>query len=216
MMRTCWKGALLAVVASAGVAWGQPVLRPGGELPPAERTVTIQQKDGLPEPCRLLKTWTTTDGRSAHVLQSLDTDEMLTVVEKGGAKGSAAQVGVRIYRWGNATLPPEGSPAPPADGGIRKAAFTTEATPPHRAGDLPRLPPVTVTADLACAAPIAASTCSSGGCDKSHCGYVHHYEKPPSLHFVPGDCLPVCAPTHAPNYGYYQTQWHPFPTAEVP
>jgi hypothetical protein len=200
MKRSSWAGALLAVAASAGVAWGQP----------AATTVTIQQKDGLPEPCSIVKTWKTADGRPAFLMRSLDTDEMLTVVQRGGAKGDP-KLGVSIYRWGNASVPPDGSPAPPADSGIRQASFTTEA--PHRLGDLPRV----AAADTSCAAPAPAAahaaSCPAGGCDKGGCAYVHHYEKPSTITFKPGDCLPVCAPTHAPNYGYYPTQWRPFPGA---
>src|SRR4051794_13655248 len=98
MMCANWKAALLAAVGSAGVAWGQS----------AGHTVTVRQKNGLPEPCSVLKAWKTSDGRSAYLLQSLDTEELLTAVQSRGAKGGGSQVGVGIYRWGNATEPPEG------------------------------------------------------------------------------------------------------------
>jgi hypothetical protein len=201
MMRASWKGALLAVAASAGVAWGQS----------AGDTVTLHQKDGLPEPCSVLKTWKTADGRSAALLQSLDTDELLTVVRKRGGKGES-QVGVGIFRWGNATVPPEGSPAPPPDSGVRQASFKTEA-PPHRLGDLPQMVQA-ACAELVPAAVAHPASCATGSCDKTHCTAVHHFEKPAPVRFVPGDCLPVCAPLHAPDYGYHPTQWRPFPAAQ--
>ncbi len=227
MMRAIWKGALLAVVASAGVAWGQPVLLPGAGAQPRERTVTLQQKDGLPEPCRVLKTWTTPEGRTAYLLQSLDTGEMLTVVQKGSAKGGAAQVGATIYRWSNGIVPPKGSPSPPPDGGIRQAAYTTEAPPPLRPIVLPRVATVSVMADVSSAPPapvavaavpveaaVPAVSCASGGCDKARWSFVHRFEKPPSIAFLPGNSLPVCAPEHAPNYGFYRTQWRPWPVGD--
>lgn len=211
MMRICWKGALLAVVASAGAAWGQPALPKPAKSSPAEPTVTIQQKDGLPEPCRLLKTWKTKDGQSAYLLRTIDTDELMTVVQKEWAKGNGHEVGVRIYRWGNRTVAPEGSPVPPPDRVIRQASYTTEPS-SRRPGELPHLTQVSACADVP---PSPASSCSPGGCDKSHCNYMHHYETVPSIRFVPGDCVPVCPPTHAPNFGYYPTQWHPFGAAPV-
>jgi hypothetical protein len=220
MMRTSWKGALLAVVASAGVAWGEPVLLAPGKTSPTERTVSIQQKDCLPESCRLLKTWKTADGPTANLLRTLDTDEMLTAVQKEGTKGNSNQVGVRIYRWGNRTVAPEGAPIPPADPiAIRQTTFTTEQPTPHRAGELPHLTKVSASVDLPPAPPLSCvpnytPSCSSGACDKSHCDYVHHYETVPSIRFVPGECVPVCPPTHAPNFGYFQTQWHPFGAAQ--
>jgi hypothetical protein len=215
MMRASWEGALLVAVASAGVAWGQPVLQPAGGAQARERTVTIQEKAGLPEPCRVLKTWTTAEGRSAYLLQSLDTDEKLTVVQKGNAKGSTGQVGASIYRWGNRKVPPDGSPIPPPDGSIRQVVHTTEAAPPRRLGDLPRVTPVSVTADVSCASPAPvvahAPRCATDNCDKAGCKYVHHYEKPATIYFLPGKCVPVCPPDHAPNYGYYPPQWHAWP-----
>ena len=37
-----------------------------------------------------------------------------------------------------------------------------------------------------------------------------YLESPATLLFKSGNCLPVCAPEHSPNYGYYQTQWRPW------
>jgi hypothetical protein len=197
MRHASWAGAVLAVVASAGVVWGQAV----------DSTVTIQQSDGLPEPCRVVKAWTTKDGQSACLLQSLDTDEMLTVVQKGAAAKGNSQVGVGIYRWGNSMVPPDGSPVPPTDSGVKQVCHTTTVPSRH----LPDLSWLTshVTAHPA--------SCPSGGCEKSHCAVVHQYEKPTTVYFRPGECVPVSSPTHAPNYGYYATQWRPFPAGgELP
>jgi hypothetical protein len=62
-----------------------------------------------------------------------------------------------------------------------------------------------------------APDCAAGNCEngQGHCSYVHHYEQPPKLYFVPGGCLPVCTPDHCPTYGYYPTQWQRWPGAEA-
>lgn len=267
MIRASWKGALLAALASAGVAWGQSPSLPTRAARPAEKVVTVQEKDGLPEPCRLLKTWTTDDGRKAFLLEVLDSGERLTVVQKGGARPGSNQVGATIYRWGNGDAPPKGSPVPPPEGAVCQVAHATEAPEPRPPAGTPRPAPapavggilpatlaaaaadrlhrVTHTAEapelrppaaplfgdmaprpapgprFAEPAPSAAPAvtaapavgCARGDCEKGqgHCGYVHHYEKPPHLYFVPGGCLPVCTPEHCPTYGYYPTQWHPWP-----
>jgi hypothetical protein len=211
MTRAIWQGVVLAAVTSAGVAWGQTAPPPA-----ASQVVTLQSKGGLPEQCRVLKTWTTAKGQDAYLLQSLDCDETLTVVHTGGAGGG--QVGVQIYRWANSIMPPPGSPVPPPDDGaaLRQASHVTTAPEPLMA-------PLPITVPEA-PAPIEAGPmaipCAPRACekDRSHCGYVHRYEKPPSLTFRPGGCLPVCAPDHCPNYGYHETRWRPWPgvTEAVP
>jgi hypothetical protein len=202
MNRASWKGALLAGLASAGIAWGQPPAVPGSGARPAERVVTLRQSDGLPESCRLLKAWTTDDGRKAWLVQSVDTDMRLTVVQKArGPVAARADVGVSIYPWGNSDVPPEGSPVPPPGGDIVPAAYTTEA-PAVVGRHAPQMPVVS-----------SAAGCAPGHRDKcaAPCDQVHHYEQPPTLHFVCGGCLPVCGPEHSATYGYYPTQWRPYP-----
>jgi hypothetical protein len=208
MIRTSWKVALLAGLASAGVAWAQPPANA------AERIVTIRQSDGLPESCRLKKAWTTDDGRKAWLLQAVGSDMLLTVVEKARGPAGAKVVGVSIYPWGNDGVPPKGSPVPPRDAGILPATYTTEAAAP------PRPAAAVISASYQAQATVVspAAGCAPGHCDKgtAHCDYVHHSEQPPSLHFVCGGCLPVCSPEHSATYGYYPTQWRPYPgCAEV-
>jgi hypothetical protein len=219
MMRGSCKGALLAALASAGIAWGQSSsLPPRAPAPPAERVVTVQQKDSLPEQCQVLKTWTTKERHKAFLLRSLANDEMLTVVQTDGRPGDR-QVGVRIYRWGNSKVPPEGTPAPPGDDGIRQAALAVEAAAPAPQ-PLPAVPPAAATAidvGASCSGPDAVG-CPSGSCGKglAPCCYVHRYEQTPTIVFKAGACLPVCAPEGCPSYGYYPTQWRPWPGAVEP
>jgi hypothetical protein len=212
MTRASWKGALLAGLASAGIAWAEPA-PPGGAARPAERTVTIRQTDGIPESCRLLKAWTTADGHKAWLLQSVESDMLLTVVEKARGPASARNVGVSIYRWGNSSTPPEGSPLPPLDNPpIRQAAYTPEAPEPPR----PAAPVLSTPRPTSALVIAPAADCAPGHCDKAPCDQVHHFERPPSLHFVPGGCLPVFNPEHSTTYGYYPTQWHPYPGCAEP
>jgi len=214
---TCarWKGALLAALASAGVAWGQSAAHPSAATQPAPRIVTVQEKAGLPERCRVLKTWTTEKGQTACLLETVDTEELLTVVQTAVASRGAKQVAVQIYRWSNSRWPPEGSPFPPPDAPVRQVSHVTESPGP----DLTPVPVSVTTVPPATpseTSPIPA--CASGSCgkDNAHCCQVHHYEKPPSLYFVPGACAPVCTPDCLPGYGYYPTQWSRWPGGEAP
>jgi hypothetical protein len=204
MTRAIWQGVVLAAVASAGVAWGQTAPPPA-----ASQVVTLQSKGGLPEQCRVLKIWTTAKGQNAYLLHSLDCDETLTVVRTGSA--GDGQASVQIYRWANSIMPPPGSPVPPPDDGaaLRQTSHVTAAPEPRMAPLPTTLPAEPVPVE---AGPVTV-TCAPGACDKekAHCGYVHRYEKPPSLTFRPGGCLPVCAPDHCPDYGYHETHWRPWP-----
>ncbi len=212
MIRASWKGALLAAAASAGVSWGGPPTAPAGTAPQFGSLVSIREKGGLPEECRVLRTWTTDKGQHAYLLQTLGSDELLTVVQTVGSGPGAAPVGVQIYRWGNSIVPPPGSPEPPseADSGVRQASHTVAAPEPAPM-PVPAAvtvgPPVPVPAP---AEPPPAVGCPSGACEKDKAppgGYVHHYETPPPLRFVPGKSVPVASPDHLHGYGYYQTQW---------
>lgn len=208
MIRASWMAALFGALASAGVAWPEPPARP------AERIVTVRQSDSLPESCRIKKAWTTAGGHRAWLVQSLASDMLLTVVAKDRGPAGAKLVGVLIYPWGNDSAPPKGSPAPPPDEDILLTAFTKEVPRPQ----LPAAP--VVPASHVAPAPVVtpAAGCATGHCDTAGppCDAVHRCEMPPTLHFVQGGCLPVCGPEHSANYGYYPTQWRPYPRpAEV-
>jgi hypothetical protein len=137
MIRSYCKGALLAAAASAGVAWGQSAPMPATVAAPAEQVVTIREKDGVAEPCLILKTWMTPQGKAAYLLQCVDTQEKITVVQNAASRAGATDVGVSIYRWGNWDRPPHGSPVPPADEEIRQVGHS-EAPPARRPHGLAR------------------------------------------------------------------------------
>ena len=112
MIRAIWKVALLAVVTSAGVALGQTAPHATRAARPADKIVTLQEKGGLPEKCRVLKTWTTDAGHKASLLQTLDSDEMVTVVQTTAARPGSRQVGASIYRWATASRRRKAHPFP--------------------------------------------------------------------------------------------------------
>lgn len=61
-------------------------------------------------------------------------------------------------------------------------------------------------------APGNISTGDCGRC-KQHCPppYRHCMEGPPRLHYRRGCPSPVCNPCTAPNWGYFQPCWNPYP-----
>src|SRR2546428_511452 len=114
MVRSYWKRTLVTSLAWAGLAWGQqPVSSPpkaptSAPAEQSERTLTVQETGKAPLKCKILKTWRTTTGATAHQVQALATGEMITIVETGTAApltsqgpGSRLQaVSTRIYHWG--------------------------------------------------------------------------------------------------------------------
>lgn len=60
----------------------------------------------------------------------------------------------------------------------------------------------------------SCSTCGGHGlCPRQHCPppYKHCMEGPPRLRFRKGCPAPVCSPCDAPNWGYFQPCWNPWP-----
>src|SRR5262249_24479512 len=111
MVRSNWRKALLVLLASTGLVWGQPAA-----APPAKH-LTVREADQPPLKCEILKSWTTPDGAKAFQVQSVDTGEIITVVEsapaaRGGGHDRSAVT--RIYHWGKNKTPPAGTPMPPA------------------------------------------------------------------------------------------------------
>ena len=146
---------------------------------------------------------------------------------------------VQVYHWGSSDVPPFGAPMPPASG-IRQASQnsldnslpqplprgTASSVPGPAAPSLPSsLPSVSSSAGAAVpveqhlAGPGCTLVGSQGVVPCGSCRLEHYSEKPPRIDFKPGGCLPVSAPSELPPYGYYQTQWHPYPgpvRVEVP
>jgi hypothetical protein len=216
MVSTAWKAALLAVLSTAGLAWGQSPPAPRSAPNSAERVISLCENGGPELKCRMLGKWTTAEGRAALLLEDVGSGERLTVVRYGG---SAATQSVRIWHWGNDPTPPEDSPTPPnfaKDQGIRRTQHTTDVPPPIGTSNTPIIP------DLSSARPpmphqVAEPAACSDNKSTAGCNtYVHCSERPPSVYFKAGTCVPVVAPYHAPNYGYYATQWRAWPGAEGP
>jgi hypothetical protein len=188
-----------AALAPSAVAWGQDASPP--------RIVSVQQKGGLPEGCRILKTWTTERGQQAHLLEKIDSEEWLTVVQTTPLKPGSSQVTAQIYRWGNRRQPPEGSPVPPPEPTLHPVVHVSESPEPQGT-------PMPLTgADIPSNPGCAVSICGNDG---PHCCHVYHYERPPRVQFRPGACQPIGTPNCVPSFGYYPTQWSRWPGAALP
>lgn len=127
-----WRGAFVVVLFWSGLAWTQtptPRSPDGG----GERIMVVHE-NGKSTRCRVMESWQLPDGRIAHLLQALETGEMITIVDERacepGAKGLKA-VPKRIFAWGiGQRTPPKDAPLPPQlrhDSGI---VIKNEAPPP--------------------------------------------------------------------------------------
>src|SRR6516225_3758427 len=108
MIRARWKATLCAVLLSGGIAAAQASAQTGRPAQPEKKLVTVQQGQGAAESCRLLKTWTTDDGRRAWLLRSVENNTLLTVVEAARGPADATLVGISIFRWSDPGAPPKG------------------------------------------------------------------------------------------------------------
>ncbi|MBL8795709.1 MAG: hypothetical protein JNM56_17520, partial [Planctomycetia bacterium] len=152
MVRTCWQGTLVALSWSALVWGQPPLLPPAastnsseiltpvpavsaeplkhmpaitgvdGQPAAAERIITIQEPGKPPMQCRVLREWKMSDGNLAREVQSLETGEILTLVDGGSLEDAPEgtpfirqQGGLasRIIRWGRDRERPAFAPAPP-------------------------------------------------------------------------------------------------------
>ena len=111
-----WRGAMVVLLFWSGLAWTQtPAPRSTPEL--AERIMVVHE-NGKSTRCRVMETWQLPDGRVAHLLQSLDSGEMITIVDEAGPTSETIKnpraVPKRIFTWGQGRRsPPDGSPIPP-------------------------------------------------------------------------------------------------------
>lgn len=114
MARSYWKKTLVTSLTWAGLAWAQqPSTVPTDTAAkPAERHLTIQEPGRPSQKCRLVQAFRTSDGMKAYQVQSLETGEMLTVVQSAPQTTGGA-VSMKIYHWGSQNTPPAGSPVPP-------------------------------------------------------------------------------------------------------
>jgi hypothetical protein len=84
---------MLALLFWSGLAWTQtPAQRPAGEV--AERIMVVHE-NGKSIRCRVMETWQLPDGRVAHLLQALETGEMITIVDEAAGTASAVPLTIR-------------------------------------------------------------------------------------------------------------------------
>src|SRR5262249_48942992 len=133
-----WERGLVGALACAGLAWPLRAAPPA-QAPVAaeqgERTMIVQDMGRPGQKCRVLRSWRTKDGIQCYEVQSLETDEFMTVVESGppttlpGSKpGTRVQMrATKIYHWGRSNAPPPGTPAPPGYVNEAPAAVTQTA-----------------------------------------------------------------------------------------
>ncbi|MBI1831611.1 MAG: HEAT repeat domain-containing protein [Planctomycetes bacterium] len=128
-----WRGAMLVMLFWAGLAWTQTPA-PAPVVDPADRIVTVHE-NGKSTRCRILETWRLPDGRTAQLLEALETGERITIVDEPGVNVGVVPnpraVPKRIFMWGEGRrTPPENSPLPPhlrIDSG---KVFKNDALPP--------------------------------------------------------------------------------------
>ena len=118
-----WRGAAVVMLAWVGLASGQTPA-PTSSKRPGESIMTVHE-NGKSLRCRVLSSWRMSDGSKAYQLQSIDTGEMITIVEDGPATtlqepllgGKVKSLPMRIFHWGMRNrMPPRGVPMPPTGG----------------------------------------------------------------------------------------------------
>ena len=146
-----WRGAMLVLLFWTGLAWTQTP-GPGPNPDPLDKIMVVTEGDGKKTRCRVMETWQLPDGRVAHLLQAIESGEMITIVDERGPGAEPIQnpraMAKRIFTWGQGRrLPPEGSPIPPhlrIDSGV---IVKNEMPPPMDA--IPEPGPVIVNRDQA-------------------------------------------------------------------
>lgn len=143
MVRSIWKRALVTSVAWTSLAWAQqPMPSSGPAAKPVQTTgqyFTVQEPGKAGQKCKVLKTWKTPEGKTAYQVQTVDTGEMMTIVETGvgttsPSSGNGPQVqavATRIFHWGSDRTPPAGTPMPPAEY-VQSVPITTPRSEPAR------------------------------------------------------------------------------------
>jgi hypothetical protein len=206
---------------------------PGEPLPEplwfgAKKIVMVQENDGSSQKCRLIRSWIAPAGTRVYQVQSLQTQEMLTIVEKQPSSDLEGRpASMQIYHWGQNNSPPPGAPMPPSSGirQVSQTGFEDSPTPPVTGESplgssrlsvpapatpvqLPVIPLVQVEWKSVGTVCTAQTACPRGA---GSCRLLHYFEKPPVLDFKPGRCFPVCSPCQMPSFGYYPTRWRPWP-----
>jgi len=75
---------------------------------------TVDEPNKPPVKCRVMAEWKTPEGHKAAQLQSVESGEIMTMVEIAPVAGAAnAKCTASLYHWGKSTTPPPGVPVPP-------------------------------------------------------------------------------------------------------
>jgi hypothetical protein len=114
---------VVGVLTLTGLAWSQSARE--------ERIVTVQELGKPAQKCRVLKTWTDKNGTKLCQVQSLSTNEMMTLEESGVttnqpvAGTSVKARTTRIFHWGrDHTTPALGIPQAPPNATVISAPAT--------------------------------------------------------------------------------------------
>src|SRR5262249_60916560 len=82
MVRSIWKGTLLTALSWAGFAWAEPKLSPLPASSPYNAATLTVCEPGMPEQqCEILKAWKDAHGRQNYQVRSLQTGEIMTIVD---------------------------------------------------------------------------------------------------------------------------------------
>jgi hypothetical protein len=75
------------------------------------KVITVTEANRAPEKCMVLQAWRLSDGGSAMQAKSVESGEMMSIVE--AVQPAASGERFRVYRWGPTGVPPQGTPVPP-------------------------------------------------------------------------------------------------------
>jgi hypothetical protein len=111
--------ALTVVLACTGLASAQtPQVAPANYQSRVGKVITIQEASRAAERCTVLEAWEMADGNIAMQVRSLQSNQLLTVVEQTKSKADDRFL---IYRWTSDGLPPSGCPVAP---GMKSMSIT--------------------------------------------------------------------------------------------
>jgi hypothetical protein len=110
MVRSLWLRTLATSLVWTGIVCAQQSDSTANDKQTAQ-ILTIQESGKSQQKCQVLKSWRMSDGQIAYQVRAFDNGEMMTVVEKVGARSHNTTM--QIYHWGMLRTSPAGVPAPP-------------------------------------------------------------------------------------------------------
>src|SRR5262249_30631239 len=95
----------------------------GAQAMQPERLLMVTEADKPAQKCRVLKCWKDKDGNKVCQVQAIDSGEIMTILDPGGAGGPDAvanpAVGLtKVFRWGSETTSPPIAPSIPPDAAV--------------------------------------------------------------------------------------------------